>query len=109
MQEIEAKYFHLIAGAGNFSDNRGSNGRVNNNGGNKNGGGKSSDGNMYQKHTSPDCINGIITGSLGGLGALNGGCFKEASKGGGNVGMGQGGNKSNCNNNSNKGGNTCSR
>ncbi|MGQ5833394.1 hypothetical protein ACUNIZ_03135 [Serratia sp. IR-2025] len=36
MQEIEAKYFHLIAGAGNFSDNRGSNGRVNNNGGNKN-------------------------------------------------------------------------
>lgn len=65
MQEIEAKYFHLIAGAGNFSDNRGSNGRVNNNGGNKNGGGKSSDGNMYQKHTSPDCINGIITGSLG--------------------------------------------
>lgn len=67
MQEIEAKYFHLIAGAGNFSDNRGSNGRVNNNGGNKNGGGKSSDGNMYQKHTSPDCINGIITGSLGGL------------------------------------------
>ncbi|BEL98867.1 MULTISPECIES: hypothetical protein [Serratia] len=114
MQEIEAKYFHLIAGAGNFADNRGSNGRVNNNGGNKNGGGKSSDGNMYQKHTSPDCINGIITGSLGGLGglalgALNGGCFKEASKGGGNVGMGQGGNKSNCNNNSNKGGNTCSR
>ncbi len=43
MQEIEAKYFHLIAGAGNFADNRGSNGRVNN----------------------------------------NGGCFKEASKGGG--------------------------
>ncbi|EMB6251764.1 TPA: hypothetical protein SMI48_003016 [Serratia marcescens] len=36
MQEIEAKYFHLIAGAGNFADNRGSNGRVNNNGGNKN-------------------------------------------------------------------------
>ncbi|HEJ9170645.1 MULTISPECIES: hypothetical protein [Serratia] len=36
MQEIEAKYFHLIAGAGNFSDNRVSNGRVNNNGGNKN-------------------------------------------------------------------------
>ena len=35
MQEIEAKYFHLIAGSGNFSDNRGSNGRVNN-GGNKN-------------------------------------------------------------------------
>ncbi|HEB0116875.1 TPA: hypothetical protein RYX65_004019, partial [Serratia marcescens] len=54
MQEIEAKYFHLIAGAGNFANNRGSNGRVNNNGGNKNGGGKSSDGNMYQKHTSPD-------------------------------------------------------
>ncbi|WP_172620148.1 hypothetical protein [Serratia marcescens] len=42
MQEIEAKYFHLIAGAGNFSDNRGSNGRVNNNGGNKNGGGNKS-------------------------------------------------------------------
>ncbi|HFZ1925072.1 hypothetical protein GW643_10330 [Serratia marcescens] len=36
MQEIEAKYFHLIAGAGNFANNRGSNGRVNNNGGNKN-------------------------------------------------------------------------
>ncbi|WP_406894819.1 hypothetical protein [Serratia marcescens] len=36
MQEIEAKYFHLIADAGNFADNRGSNGRVNNNGGNKN-------------------------------------------------------------------------
>ncbi|WMW63258.1 hypothetical protein RE680_09485 [Serratia marcescens] len=31
MQEIEAKYFHLIAGAGNFADNRSSNGRVNNN------------------------------------------------------------------------------
>ncbi len=116
MQEIDAKHFHLIAGAGNFADNRGSNGRVNNNGGNKNGGGSSNQG-FYGKHTSPDCVNGVITGSLGGLGglalgALNGGCFKEGSKGGGNVGMGKGGNKnsgSNCNNNSSKGGNTCSR
>lgn len=67
MQEIDAKHFHLIAGAGNFGDNRGSNGRVNNNGGNKNGGGSSNQG-FYGKHTSPDCVNGVITGSLGGLG-----------------------------------------
>ncbi|WP_392586513.1 hypothetical protein AB3M75_16585 [Serratia ureilytica] len=33
MQEIDAKHFHLIAGAGNFADNRGSNGRVNKNSG----------------------------------------------------------------------------
>ncbi|ALE95675.1 hypothetical protein ABH11_01330 [Serratia marcescens] len=45
MQEIEAKYFHLIAGAGNFADNRGSNGRVNNNGGNKNNSSSSSSSN----------------------------------------------------------------
>ncbi|SUI71125.1 Uncharacterised protein [Serratia marcescens] len=64
MQEIDAKHFHLIAGAGNFADNRGSNGRVNNNGGNKNGGGSSNQG-FYGKHTSPDCVNGVITGSLG--------------------------------------------
>ncbi|MGL9740037.1 hypothetical protein [Serratia sp. (in: enterobacteria)] len=126
MQEIDAKHFHLIAGAGNFGDNRSSNGRVNNNGGNKNGGGSSNQG-FYGKHTSPDCVNGVITGSLGGLGGLavgalnggcfkegskGGGCFKEGSKGGGNVGMGKGGNKnsgSSCNNNSSKGGNTCSR
>ncbi|WP_407873775.1 hypothetical protein [Serratia marcescens] len=68
MQEIDAKHFHLIAGAGNFADNRGSNGRVNNNGGNKNGGGSSNQG-FYGKHTSPDCVNGVLTGSLGALAA----------------------------------------
>ncbi|CAI0711741.1 MULTISPECIES: hypothetical protein [Serratia] len=113
MQEIDAKYFHLIAGAGNFADKRDGCGRVNNAGkqGKK---GSAADGKgFYGKHTSPDCVNGIISGSLAGplgmaAGALNGGCFKDGRSGGGNVGMGKGGNKSNGSCNSGKSG-SCSR
>lgn len=108
MQEFDAKYFHLIAGAGNHADGRDDRARLKNM--RQNNGRSPGKGGFYGKHTSPNCVNGIIAGSLGGLGglalgALNGGCFTEG--GGGNLGMGKGGSKDDCH--SGKGGNSCSR
>lgn len=94
----------VSGGRGNNRGDRTDNGGRTNGKGNKGNGNNSSG--FYGKNTSEDCINGMLvgaaTGSLGGLpgaaldtigGAITGGCFKDSDRGGGNVGMGKGGNK----------------
>ncbi len=97
---------------GFVSGGRGNNGgdRVDNGGrtsSSKNGRDRNYSGDMYGKHTSPDCVNGMLTGMAEGAvggplgmaaglakGTVTGGCFKDAAHGGGNIGTGPGGNKS---------------
>jgi hypothetical protein len=106
MKTIDIALLDSIAGG------RGNNGGDRTDNGGRNRGGRNSrnnnnSGNYYSKYGNDDCITSIIgnvaKGALAGpwgmaaglaYGALTGGCFKESAKGGGNVGMGPGGNKS---------------
>lgn len=105
MKTIDHSLLDSIAGGrGNNGGDRADNSRKNK--GKNNGGNKSGSSDYYTKNTSEDCINGMVAGTalgaFGGLpsaamglvgGAVTGGCFKDGNKGGGNVGMGKGGNK----------------
>ncbi|HCR63348.1 MAG TPA: hypothetical protein DIW66_15805 [Serratia liquefaciens] len=105
MKTIDSALLETIAGGrGNNGGDRADNSRRNK--GKNNGGKQGRSGDYYAKNTSEDCINGMVAGAalgaFGGLpgaamgligGAVTGGCFKDANRGGGNVGMGKGGNK----------------
>jgi hypothetical protein len=97
MKVLDPSMLDFVSGGqGNNGGDRVDNGGRTNSS-SKNDGSKS--GGFYGKYTSPDCVNGIIAGSLKApaglaIGALAGGCLKDSKSGGGNVGMGKGGNKS---------------
>ncbi|ANS43585.1 hypothetical protein [Serratia inhibens] len=105
METVDEIWLDSIAGGrGNNGGDRTDNGGRNK--GRSSSNNKSGSGNYYANNTSADCINGMGVGAalgvFGGLpgvaagligGAITGKCFQDTSKGGGNVGMGKGGNK----------------
>jgi len=107
MKVIDSSLLEYVSGGrGNNGGDRTDNGGRSNGGSKSGNGNNGSLGNYYAKNTSEECINSMVAGTamgaFGGLpgaamgltaGAVTGGCFKDSDKGGGNVGMGRGGNK----------------